>query len=313
MSSNAQRREKPPLLDHDCLESRILEQKIWRQCNVENQHFMSAIVGREGSGKSYTSLRIAEIVDPTFNAERVMFEPQAFLEKLREWKSNGETKGKMVVADEAGVGLGVRTWYDKDQVLFNQVLQVIRDENMGILFTLPRLSELDSQARGRLHALIEMSDLDPGRWAEVRWLNWKPTRDERDKTYRSYPEMDMGAYEHKVTRLKFGPPSDELAQNYGERKRAFQDELYQDAIDEMEDDDTTEMSVREVTQQIKTDNELDRCVSWHGAHKKWYISKDVIRNEYGLTHSDAKAVKERLQTDDDIDIEDIEKKESKQP
>jgi len=304
-------KQQPACLQYDCIEAEILEQKIWRQCNKENQHFMAAIVGREGSGKSYTALRIAELVDPSFNADRVMFEPKAFLEKLQEWKATGETQGKMVVADEAGVGLGVRTWYDKDQVLFNQVLQVIRDENMGVLFTLPRLNELDSQARGRLHAYLEMAELDAGNWAKVRWLNWNPTRDERDDVYRQYPEMDIDGYPTSVTRLLFGPPSQSLADAYTDRKDTFQDELYQEAIDEMEDDESEVRTAEEVATEIKSNNAVADCLSWHGAHKRWYISKDVIRSEFDLSHSDAQAVKQQLQSDDEIDIQEIGKKENK--
>ena len=302
-----------PLREYDCPEARLLDQKIWQRCNVDNQHFMGAIVGREGSGKSYTALRIAELVDPSFNADRVMFEPKAFLEKLQEWKATGETQGKMVVADEAGVGLGVRTWYDKEQVLFNQVLQVIRDENMGIIFTLPRLSELDSQARGRLHALIEMTELDAGNWAKFKWLNWKPTRDERDKTYRSYPKMRIDGYKRKLTRCLLGPPSQSLADAYSDRKDTFQDELYQEAIDEMEDDEAEARTVEEVATEIKSNNAVADCLSWHGAHKRWYVSKDVIRGEFDLSHSDAQAVKQQLQSDDEIDIQEIGKREKQQP
>jgi hypothetical protein len=314
MSTPPHTPDKPDILQqHNSPEIRLLDQKIWEQCNIENQHFMAAIVGREGSGKSYTALRIAELVDPSFNAERVMFEPQAFLEKLQEWKANGETQGKMVVADEAGVGLGVRTWYQKDQVLFNQVLQVIRDENMGIIFTLPRLNELDSQARGRLHAFIEMTDLDAGNWAQFKWLRWLPSRDERDATYRKYPHLNINGRQRKVKRCKLGPPSQPLIEAYSDRKDAFQDELYQDAIDEMDEDKEDEQNtVSDVTEQIKSDEEVGNCLSWHGAHKKWYVSKDMIRSEYSLSHSDAQAVKQNLQSDSEIDIQAIGKRENKQ-
>jgi len=263
---------------------------------------MAAIVGPEGSGKSWTSLKIAELIDPSFDADRVMFEPKAFLERLQEWKERGETTGKMVVADEAGVGLGVRTWYQKDQILFNQVLQVIRDENMGIIFTLPRLNELDSQARGRLHAFIEMTDLDAGDWAEFRWLNWSPTRDERDDVYRHYPVLNIGGFKRKVKRLKVSPPSAELVANYQERKTAFQDELYQDAIDEMGDgDDDGEVTPHDAVEEILANSAVDDFVSVHGGNKTRYIDWKLIRAEYGLSRDDAQVAKSLLEKKVDLD------------
>lgn len=292
----------PEPIRGDTPEQRLIRQKIWRACNVENQHFMAAIVGREGSGKSLTGLKLAEMADPTMAADRVMFEPKAFLERLQEWKERGETTGKMVVADEAGVGLGVRTWYQKDQILFNQVLQVIRDENMGIIFTLPRLNELDSQARGRLHAFIEMTDLDAGEWAEFRWLNWSPTRDERDDVYRHYPELKIDGFKRKVKRLKVSPPSEELVANYQERKAAFQDELYQDAIDEMGDDDgDDEQSASDIADRIKNGDGAQQIVSWHNAHKRWYVAKDLVREQFDLSHSKAQTVKKLLENDPEFD------------
>lgn len=295
----------PEVLRTDSPEARLIRQKVWKACNVDNEHFMGAIVGREGSGKSLTAAKICEVADPSFNADRVMFEPKAFLERLQKWKAAGETTGKMVLADEAGVGLGVRTWYQKDQILFNQVLQVIRDENMGIIFTLPRLTELDSQARGRLHAFLEMTDKDPGEWAEFKWLNWDPTRDERDKIYRHYPELNIGGYKRKLKRLRIGPPSDEFIRNYEARKADFQDGLYQDAIDEMEDDELDEMDPQDVVDDLKDSNSIADVLSWHGAHKKWYIDKDLIRNSYDLSHSEAATAKKLLANDDSVDVADI--------
>lgn len=287
------------------VEQRLIKQKIWRACNVENQHFMAAVVGREGSGKSLTSLKIAELADPTFDASRVMFEPKAFLERLQEWKAAGETQGKLVVADEAGVGVGVRTWYDEDQILFNQVLQVIRDENMGMLFTLPRLTELDSQARGRLHAFIEMTDLDAGNWAEFKWLNWDPTRDERDKTYRHYPQMRINGYQRKVKRLKLSPPSQDLIDEYQSRKSEFQADLYDEAIEAMSEQESQEMDPQDAVDELKSNEEVAAVLSWHGAHKRWYVDKDLIRNHFGLSHSDASTAKKLLANDPEVDVGEI--------
>jgi len=291
----------PNPLQRDTVEARLIRQKIWKRLNVDNMHFMGAVVGREGYGKSLTSLRLAEAVDPTVTAERVMFEPEAFLRKLQGWKEAGETAGKMVVADEAGVGLGVRTWYQEDQVLFNQVLQVIRDENMGILFTVPRLKELDSQARGRLHAFIEMTDKEDDEWAEFKWLNWQPTRDERDRVYRHYPELKVNGWKRKIKRLRVGPPSPDLVEAYEARKDEFQTELYQAAIDSMSDADEEDRSPKELAEDIADDGDLGPITSFHGGHSKWQLDKDLIRAEYNLSHADAQTVKKLLQAHPDVD------------
>lgn len=283
----------PDQLQSDSIEARIIKQKIWDRIHNRNQHFMAAVVGREGMGKSMTGLKLCETCDPTFHAGRVMFEPKSFLERLQEWKAAGETKGKMVVADEAGVGLGTRTWYEKDQIIFNQVLQVIRDENMGMIFTLPRLTELDSQTRGRLHALLEMTKVHPGDYAELKWFDWSPSRDERDRIYRNYPRLDVGNVTRQIRRLQIGPPSDELVASYEARKNEFQDELYQDAIDEMGDDPDDEKSVKEVAMEI-ANGEIADYVDRHNQNNTPYINDRLIRADYELSQNDAKAVKDLL-------------------
>lgn len=292
----------PEALQADTPEARVLRQKIWRQCNEENQHFIGVVVGPEGSGKSHTALKIGEVCDPSFSAERVMFDPATFLSKLQEWKEEGKTQGRVVVSDEAGVGIGVRTWYDEDQIKFNQVLQVIRDENMAIIFTLPRLNELDSQTRGRIRGYMEMTDLEEGDYAKFKYLNWDPTRDERDKIYRQYPTLKVNGYPQKIRRLCVSPPSDELVRNYQRRKAEFQKQLYQETYDTMTEDPTEDFSPSEVAEEVKEDG-VENFLSWHGAHKRWYLDKDLIRAEYGLSHSTAQTAKKLVVSDSDVDVE----------
>lgn len=292
----------PKPLRRNTPEARVLKQKIWRQCNEQNQHFIGAVVGPEGSGKSYTALKIAEVVDPTFSADRVMFDPASFLAKLQEWKEAGDTKGKAVVSDEAGVGIGVRTWYDEDQIKFNQVLQVIRDENMAIIFTLPRLSELDSQTRGRIRGFMEMTDLEPGEYAKFKYLNWSPTRDERDKIYRRYPTLKVNGFPQQIKRLCVSPPSEELVKNYQRRKSQFQQQLYQETHDLMTEDPDEDYSPKEIAEKVKEAGVGD-FLSWHGAHKNWYLDKDLIRAEFGLSHSTAQTAKKLILADGSVDVE----------
>lgn len=284
----------PGPLQSNTIEARLIKQEIWDRMWEQNDHFMCVIVGREGSGKSHTGIKLAELVDPTFNAERVMFDPVEFLKKLREWKENNETKGKMVVIDEAGVGVGVRSWYDKDQIRLNQVLQIIRDENMGVIFTLPRLEELDSQTEGRLHSFMEMTQMKEGEWALLKWFDWDPTRDGRNEIYREYPKMTIDGWQRPIKRLRISPPSSDIVKNYEGRKSEFQDREYAEAIDEMEDDVDDEQSVKDVAMEI-ADGDLSDYVSQHSQNNTAYINPRLIAADYDLSQNDSQAVKDLLQ------------------
>jgi hypothetical protein len=283
----------PEPLQAETVEAQLLREQIWKRMNKRNEHFMGVIVGREGQAKSYTAIKIGGVVDPTFTAERVMFDPASFLKQLQEWKENNETRGKFVVIDEAGVGVGVRTWYDKDQIALNQVLQIIRSENMGVVFTLPRLSELDSQTEGRFHAFLEMVEKREGEYAKFKWLNWDPTRDERNKIYREYPEITRNGHKQTIKRLSVSPPPKELTDPYEQRKEQFQEQQYQEAIDEMTDDVEDELSVKDVAMEI-ADGKIHDYVDVHSQNGTPYINQNLIRVDYDLSQNDAQAVKDLL-------------------
>jgi hypothetical protein len=283
----------PEPLQADTIEAKLLYEKVWKRMHKQNEHFMAVIVGREGKAKSSTGIKIGNAVDPSFDASRVLFDPVNFLQDLQEWKANNETQGKFVVIDEAGVGVGVRTWYDKDQIALNQVLQIIRDENMGVVFTLPRLEELDSQTEGRFHAFIEMTQKREGEFAKCKWLDWDPTRDGRNKIYREYPTLTINGYERTIKRLCLSPPDSEVVEPYEERKQEFQREQYEQAIDEMTDDVDDEMTVKEVAMEI-ADGTLGDYVDTHSQNGTPYINQNLIRVDYDLSQTDSQAVKDLL-------------------
>jgi len=279
---------------------RIVKQKMWRRMNVENQHFMAAIVGREGTGKSHSALTLSRLVDPSFTAEDVYFDPQ---DLLRAFDSDAYGRGDMIVLDEAGVGLGNRSWYDKEQILLNQTLQTVRDDNMGVIFTLPRLEELDSQTIGRLHAFVEMMNVYPDEgWAETKWKNINLTRDGRSKEFKKYTRLNVNGMQKRVTRCAIAPPPEDLVAAYEARKEAFKAELYEEAIgaydDEEEEDDGTDPEA--LAEQI-IDDGAEPYISKHGGNGRLYVDKDMIRVKHDLSHHDATAVKKLVEQSVDME------------
>ena len=280
----------------------VLRREIWTRLNVDNEHFMGAIVGREGSGKSLTAVAIASLVDPDFTADDVYFDPQDLLEAF---DSDDYSRGSVIIMDEAGVGLGNRSWYDKEQILLNQTLQTVRDDNMGVLFTLPRLEELDSQTIGRLHAMIEMEGVVDGEYATARWKNIELSRDGRGDVYKKYPRYLINGARRRISQIGIGRPPAEIEETYEERKAAFKEELYEEAIGAYESDDSGDSyGPKEAAQEIAEDG-IAPFVSLNDSTNQPYINKELIRVEYDLSHNDASAVKSLLkQSFSDSEIED---------
>lgn len=284
---------------------RVILHHAWRRMNIKNEHFMCAIVGREGKAKSHTALKIASGVDPTFDADRVFFNVAHALSAL-----NGDEygQGQMIVIDEAGVSMGNRTWYDRDQIDTNQALQTIRKENMGVLWTLPRLSELDSQTHGRLHAYIEMtrkySEADQP-YAVGKWKNIDPTRDERSKLYKEYPRMRNEGHKEKIKEIGFTPPDPDLVAAYEPRKDEFMDEFIGDIVDkaneQLEADE--EQTPKEIVESI-SESDLDGVVREHGRTGAPIVDKDLVRAQFDRSHADSRAMKSLIEQEyDESDLE----------
>jgi hypothetical protein len=290
----------PALRNHGgAVSAKVLRRYVWRRMNVDNEHFMGVIVGREGSGKSHTALSICRKVDPSFRADRVFFDPAELVEAFR---SDDLGEGSMVMLDEAGVGLGNRSWYEKEQVLLNQTLQTVRDENMGVLYTLPRLSELDSQTVGRLHSLLAMKEKHPDEgWASVSWKNIDVTRESTDgKVYKKYPRMRVDGQQHRVTSIGVKKPPADLADAYEERKAAFKEELYAEVIDAHEGDGDAEADPEQIAQDI-AEAGVEPVTSKDGRTGDPYINANLIRTKHDISHTDARAVKALLEKAYDVD------------
>jgi len=263
--------------------------------NVENQHFMGAVVGREGTGKSHSALTLARTVDPEFTAEDVFFDPQELLEAF---DSDAYSAGNMIVLDEAGVGLGNRSWYEKEQILLNQTLQTVRDDNMGVLFTLPRLEELDSQTIGRLHGFVEMLDVNPAEgWASAKWKNINLTRDGRGRTYKKYTRLNVGGVEKRITRFAVSAPPDDLVSAYEGRKEAFKEQLYEDAIAAYDEGnkDSQELEPDDVVDTVIEEDRVDEFVSHHGQTGRAYVDKDLLADEFGLSVRKSNVAKKKIE------------------
>jgi ABC-type dipeptide/oligopeptide/nickel transport system ATPase component len=279
-------------IPEDVKDRPILRKKIWEPINERNEHYVGGIVGREGSAKSYTALGIAETVDPTFSAEQVFFEPKDFMEHLRDTPKD-ELQGKVFVGDEAGVGMGNRTWYEKDQVLLNQALQTVRDDNIALIVTLPRLEELDVQTEGRLKGFFEMVGKDTERMiATARYKMVDPSRGGQDKIYKKYVRVHRGGAKVKLREVQFRPPSDSLVEEYEPKKQKFKEELYGEVIEESGDDETQEDKTERLKEiaNVVVDNE-DKYLSKHGGNGTMYLDKDLIKMEHGLSRRDAQKVK----------------------
>jgi len=273
--------------------------ELWDRLHVENRHFMLAFVGEEGSGKSLTAGRVAAEIDKNFNAQKVHFEPDTFLELLRDEQYE---PGDVYVLDEAGVSLGVRTWHDEAQIMVNKAFQLIRSHNIGVIFTLPRLGELDSQTQGRLQAFYEITSRVDEEYVRGKWKFIDPDRTGSGQDYKKYPRVRRNGQKQRVRSVAFKPPTGDWVEEYHWRKNAHQKETYDDAIsairEESEDDSDDGKSAGDIAEEV-LDGMVKEFISKHGQTGRKYVDKDLLRAEFGISHSEANAAKKMIERECD--------------
>ena len=104
--------------------------------------------GKPGTGKSYACLRLGEMIDPSFGADKVVIgDALAFINLLEKALQGEFEKGSFLMFDEAGMGLSSRDWNKKQNKITAVVLQLIRKMGLFIAFTLPNLGMIDVTAR----------------------------------------------------------------------------------------------------------------------------------------------------------------------
>ncbi len=123
----------------------LLHYRLWG----ENKNFIVIFVGETGSGKSYSALALAEMIDPNFDISKVVYTPEEFFEVL-----DRVGKGEVVIFDEAGVGVPAREWQTIQNRLMSYVLQVFRYKNIGVIFTTPSSDFIDKHVKLLCHYQI---------------------------------------------------------------------------------------------------------------------------------------------------------------
>ena len=120
-----------------------------RQRIRKNKNFLCFISGQTGSGKSWSSLSIGELVDPNFSISRVVFDGVSLMDLIN---SGTLSKGSVIVFEEAGVGLGNRNWQSITNKMLNFLVQTFRHKNFVLIMNSPFMDFVDSATRKLFHA-----------------------------------------------------------------------------------------------------------------------------------------------------------------
>jgi len=203
------------------LKENPLKKYIWDRVRKQNKNYLMAIVGETGSGKSYAGLRLGIELDPTFNIDRIVFSPSEFMALI----NGGLPSGSVIMYDECGVSMDSRTWYSVMNRMINYVLQTFRHRNLIVLFTVPLMKFMDSNARQLMHAYIVLKEIKRGEKQSYGSMYMLQHNYSLGTTYNKKPRIISGADRVRIDYITFKLPNKTFVAEYERKRGAFTAQL----------------------------------------------------------------------------------------
>ena len=191
----------------------------------KNRNLIALFVGDTGSGKSLSSIRLAEKIDPAFNVDRIVFTVKDFLALV----NSGLPKGSVIIFDDAGLGINARLWQEVSARIFGMLTQGFRYKQIITFITVPDESFIEKQSRKLVHIRFEATDVQG--LMKPKLLSRNPF--DPDRPLAKYPRIQRGMAEITVKLVKFKLPSDELREKYEAKKKEYMEKRFKEFQEEL--------------------------------------------------------------------------------
>ena len=221
---------------------------------VNNENFMGLYIGMPGKGKTWAAVHHAEMLDPTFDIDRVCVTYKEFLTQLEilanAWNNHEDVSGKVVIFDEFQKSASARNWMSNINKAITDVLHTFRYLNLIVIFTTPHLSFVDVNARAVMHFQVTMKEKRPEMGISRGELTFSEIkndpRDPSDKLYHYAPRVFTEAGPIRVGSVWFEKPSKRMQKLVNNKINAFKHSVLTDSIER------TDRQELEATQKEKT-------------------------------------------------------------
>ena len=118
-----------------------------------NNFFLDNGILSHNSGKSFSALSIASIIDPNFSVEKnVCFDPDKFLDLVQTLPP-----GSVIIGDEFGTQMDSRSAMNKQNKALSHLFQTMRYKNHIVFLTVPDFGMVDKNARKLTHAVLRFN------------------------------------------------------------------------------------------------------------------------------------------------------------
>lgn len=193
---------------------RYIKQRIKKNLNM-----IIVITGKTGSGKSWSSLSLGEMLDPDFSIERVIFKAKGLMNLV----NRGNLKaGSVIVWEEAGIDLSSKSWQSTTNKIINFLIQSFRHKNFILILNAPYSDFVDSTTRKLFHAEFQTVSTNLKKkkvTVKPKLLQYNASLKKWYYHYLKVKIPDIGTV--KIRRFAIPKPSEELIQAYERAKTNY--------------------------------------------------------------------------------------------
>ena len=274
----------------------------------ERVGLVTAIVGstflKTGTGKSYSALKIGELLDKDFSLDKVVYDPRDFLKVMDRVEESGKIS-QVVVVDEGEITAPAQLWYSFTNKAIAYTLATFRYLRSMAIFVSPALSWLDKKVRMLVsHVGFSEKYFPPGssRKASVRLRLYRIKTDLfGDKIFFEKIRMFDGVNKRvvKFRHFKVGLPSEDLAEAYEKKSREFKSTMRKGLVKEMDKFAKYEDGKDEEKKNLKSlvDIAIKNKLINYELQKKNKVSATVVRyamSDHNLTFSEARMLSKMI-------------------
>ena len=271
-------------------------ERIRNRLLKHNKNWIAIICGETGSAKSYSAMSLADLITKgSFNVKlHVVFSPVALIRLVN--NPQNLKKGDIIIFDEAGVGMSSRDWYSVQNKLLGSVLQTFRNLNIGLIFTTPNLSFLDTQGRKLIHAYMETKGID--RVNKVSYLKVYDVQvnSRFDKTYFKAPIFKVKNQIVKCPIIALHKISSVKSKQYEILKTEYTKELNLKALQELENSGQVKVDNSRDTENTTLEDvkkNISKYMRSVGSRK--FLDIDLLQANYNLTIRQANRIKKQIE------------------
>jgi len=255
---------------------------------------------KSGVGKSYTAMRIAEVMDRDFREgtkgmDKIVFEPEEYVEAMQKLEKKRGIKGQTLIIDEAGILVNAKKWFSYFNQAMTDTVVTFRELRGLAIFVTPAIKSLDRDIRiYTTHTGVCYKHFTTGskqfvlmKWFRNYWDEWI------GKPYKKRVNMyfqDAGRV-GRIDRFKIQfPKNKELVEAYEERMKKYKSQIRSKILLYS----FKERSNKELADQIIEEGD---AITKHSKTGKKHVFSEDIADLYGVTYRRARTISRIVNTE----------------